>query len=163
MIRNIQFGVVSLFLLFSTVAALYEGSAILDDPWEWSYSTPFTQLLYGVVNNPSDISKLDYFVYAAKFQPAFPIIMVLSSLYLLILTGYHTFKQEKIFFAYYLSFLGGGLLLLSYFTSSSPTAGGHKMFSLFLVCGLLCIAASLIIYFQILKQIRMKMKAENNS
>ena len=162
MIKYIQFGVVSFFLLFSTAAALYEGSAILNDPWEWSYSTPFTQILYGVVNNPSDISKLDYFVYAAKFQPTFPIIMVLSSLYLLILTGYYILKQKKKTFAYYLSFLGGGLLLFSYFTSNSPTVGGHKMFSLFLVCGLLCIATALIIYFQILNQIRMKIKAIND-
>lgn len=77
----IQSSVSIALLLFSTAVAWYEGSAILDNPWEWRYSTPFTQLLYGVVNNPSDISQLDYFVYASKFQPTFPIIMILSSLY----------------------------------------------------------------------------------
>ena len=59
------------------------------------YSTPFTQLLYGEVSEVSEISQLDYFVYAAKFQPTFPIIMVLSSLYLLILIGYYIFQEER--------------------------------------------------------------------
>jgi len=71
----IQFGLITILLLFSTVAAWYEGSAILDNPWEWKYSTPFSQMLYGEVQSDSDISQLDYFVYAAKFQPAFPVIM----------------------------------------------------------------------------------------
>lgn len=152
----IQFGVASFFLLFSTTVAWYEGSAILDNPWEWRYSTPFTQLLYGVVSNPNDISQLDYFVYASKFQPTFPIIMVMSSLYLLILTGYYIFKQEKKGFAYYLSVLGGGLILLSYFTSNSPTVGGQIMFYIFLVCGVFCIVTALMNYYQILNRIMIK-------
>jgi len=152
----IQCGISSFFLLFSTAVAWYEGSAILDNPWEWRYSTPFTQLLYGVVSNPSAISQLDYFVYAAKFQPTFPSIMVLSSLYLLILIGYYILKQEKKWFACYLTFLGGGLLLFSYFTFNSLTVGGHILFSLFLICGLLCITTALIINFQILNRIRMQ-------
>ncbi|WP_257985121.1 YjdJ family protein [Bacillus sp. T33-2] len=112
----IQFGASSFLLLFSTAFALYEGSAILDNSLEWEYSTPFTELLYGEVNKSSDISQLDYFVYAAKFQPAYPVIMVLSSLYLLILIGYYVFKQVKKLFACYLFFLGGGLFSFSYFT-----------------------------------------------
>ncbi|MEH7886953.1 YjdJ family protein [Bacillus sp. JJ1609] len=152
----IQFGVSSILLLFSTAVAWYEGSAILDNPWEWSYSTPFTQLLYGGVGNSADISQLDYFVYSAKFQPTFPIIMVLSSLYLLVLIGYYILKKEKNWFAYYLFFLGGGLFLFSYFTSNSPTVGGRIMFPLFLICGLASIATALIIYYQILNRIRMK-------
>lgn len=145
----IQFGVASLLLLFSTTVAWYEGSAILDNPWEWRYSTPFTKLFHGVVSNPSDISQLDYFVYASKFQPTFPIIMILSSLYLLILIGYYILKQEKKWFSYYLTFLSGGLLLCSYFTFNSPTVGGDILFSLFLICGLLCITTALFINFQV--------------
>ena len=74
----IQFGIISDLLLISTVAAWYEGSAILDNPWEWKYSTPFSRLLNGEVHNNSDISQLDYFIYAAKFHPTFPVIMVIS-------------------------------------------------------------------------------------
>lgn len=155
MIRFVlQFSVSITLLLFSTAFAWFEGSAILDNPWEWRYSTPFTQLLYGVVNNPSDISQLDYFVYASKFQPTFPIIMILSSLYLLILIGCNILKQEKNWLAYYLTFLGGGLFLFSYFTSNSPTVGGHILFSIFIISGLLCVSVTLIIYFQILNRIK---------
>lgn len=152
----IQFGVSTLLLLFSTAVAWYEGSAILDNSLEWRNSTPFTQLLYGAVNNPSNILQLDYFVYAIKFQPTFPIIMVLSSLYLLILIGYCIFQEEKKGLAYYLSFLGGGLFILSYFTSNSPTVGGQLMFYLFLVCGLFCIVTALMNYYQILNRTRVK-------
>lgn len=155
MIRFVlQFSVSITLLLFSTAFAWYEGSAILDNPWEWRYSTPFTQLLYGVVNNPSDISQLDYFVYASKFQPTFPIMMIFSSLYLLILIGYKILKLEKKWLAYYLTFLGGGLFLFSYFTSNSPTKGGHILSPIFIICGLLCISAALIINFQVLNRIK---------
>ncbi|HZH61603.1 MAG TPA: YjdJ family protein [Metabacillus sp.] len=157
MIRFItQFGVAAMFLLFSTAVAWYEGSAILNNPWEWRYSTPFTQLINGEVSNQSDISQLDYFIYASKFKPAFPIIMILSSLYILILSGFYSLKQKKKWFSYYLLVLGGGLFLFSYFTFNSPTVGGRILFSLFIICGLLCVTTALSIHFQILDRIRTK-------
>nr|WP_308447216.1 YjdJ family protein [Alkalihalobacterium chitinilyticum] len=83
----IQLGIAITSLLFSTFASWYEGSAILDNPWEWEYSTPFSQLLYGEIQNANQISQLDHFVYAAKFQPTFPLIMVISGLYLILLNA----------------------------------------------------------------------------
>lgn len=151
-----QFGFASLSLMFSTVVVWYEGSAILDNRSEWRHTTPFTQLLYGEVVKSSDISRLDHFVYAAKFQHTFSIIMVLSSLYLLVLLGYFIFKQETKGLAYYFFFLGGGLLLFSSFISKSSTVGGQIFFSLFLITGLICIITSLLIYFQILNRVRMR-------
>ena len=145
----IQFGIASILLLISTVAAWYEGSAILDNPWEWKYSTSFSQLLSGEVQSDSDISQLDYFIYAAKFQPTFPVIMVLSSLYLLILIGSYFLKRQYKWFAYYLFFLGGGLFSLSYFILNSPTLGGHIFFYIWIVSGALCMATAVITYFQI--------------
>ncbi|MDQ0232642.1 YjdJ family protein [Metabacillus malikii] len=147
----IQFSVVSIFLLFSTVFAWYEGSAILDNPWEWKYSTPFTQLLYGVVSNKNDISQLDYFVYAAKFQPTFPIIMVLCCLYLVILIGFYILKQKNYWFAYYLYFLSGVLFLFYYFTLHSPTIGGHLLASIFLICGISCGLTSLLVHLKLIR------------
>lgn len=52
------------------------------------------------------------------------------------------------------NFLGGGLFLFSYFTSNSPTVGGHILFSIFIISGLLCVSVILIIYFQILNRIK---------
>ncbi len=136
----IQFGIASILMLFSTAVSWYEGSAILDNPWEWRYSTPFTQLLYGEVSKPSDISQLDYFVYAAKFQPTFPIIMIISALYLLVLVGYLLLKREDNLLDIYISLLGICLLLLSYFVFNSPTFGGQIFFFIFLTSGILCSA-----------------------
>jgi len=69
-------------LLMSTAISWYEGSEIIDDSLEWKYSTPFSQLFNIEINNGQDISRLDYFVYAAKFQPLFPTIMIVSVLYI---------------------------------------------------------------------------------
>lgn len=145
----IQFGIASILLLISTVAGWYEGSAILDNPWEWKYSTPFSQLLSGQVHSDSDISQLDYFIYAAKFRPTFPVIMVISSLYLLILIGYYFLKRQYKSFSYYLFFLGGGSFLLSYFIFNSPTVGGRIFFYIWLVSGVLCTVTAVVTYFQI--------------
>ncbi|MFE6169003.1 YjdJ family protein [Viridibacillus arvi] len=145
----IQFVTVLLLFIFSTFFAWYEGSTILDNPWEWGYSTPFSQLLNGEVHSASDVSQLDYFIYAAKFQPAFPVIMVISSLYLLILIGYYSFKKKNKWFAYYLFILGGGLSFLSYINYDSTILGGEILYCICLVSSVLCIAAATISYFQI--------------
>ena len=71
-----------LTLSMSTAISWYEGSGIIDNPLEWKYSTPFSQIFNIEINNGQDISQLDYFVYAAKFQPFFPTIMTVSVLYI---------------------------------------------------------------------------------
>ncbi|MFJ5771667.1 DUF4306 domain-containing protein [Psychrobacillus sp. NPDC093180] len=76
-------------LLLSTLIARYEGSAISYDSLEWGYSTPFTKLFNIEITRGSDISQLDYFVYAAKFQPLFPTIMMVSVLYILSIVGFY--------------------------------------------------------------------------
>ena len=145
----IQFGTISLLLLISSVAAWYEGSTILDNPWEWKYSTPFSRLLNGEVHNNSDILQLDYFIYAAKFQPTFPVVMVISIFYLFILIGSYFLKGRYKWFAYYLFLLGGGFLFLSSFIFHSPTLGGRIFFYLFLINGVFCIVVAVIKYFRI--------------
>ena len=148
----IQLGIAITFLLLSTFAGWYEGSAIVDDPWEWKYSTPFSQLLYGDVKNTNQISQLDHFVYAAKFQPTFPLMMLISGLYLLILIGYHLFKNHKKRFVYFLSLIAGTLFFLSYLVLNSPTIGGQIFFYFGLTSGILSIAGAAIIYFIVCKR-----------
>ena len=144
-----QFGLASSFLLFSTIASWYEGSAIVDNPWEWKYSTPFSQLINGPVHSSSDISQIDYLIYAVKFQPAFPVIMVISGLYLMILIGFLFLKKQYKWFTCYLSFLAGGLFFLSYFIFTSPTTGGKVLFLTLLLTGLFCTLLAVLTYFQI--------------
>ena len=143
----LQVGLAFILLSFSTLISWYEGSAILDNPSEWPYSTPFSQIFYGVVESEKHLSMLDYFVYAAKFQPVFPVLMAISGLYLFVLIGYHFFKKQLKWFAYYLLTLASGLLLLSYFISSSPTAGGQILFYNWFISGIICVIIAAMLYF----------------
>lgn len=149
-----QFGAASVVFLFSALAAWYEGSAILNHSSEWRNSTPITQLMYGNVNESSDILQWDFFIYAAKYRPTFPMIMTVSGLYLLILLGYYIFKKVRKWYAYYLFLISVPLFLLSYFSFESSTDGGQKMFVLFSVCGSFCMLTGLITY--LMTTIRMK-------
>ena len=84
----------ALFLAAASVA-FYEGSALADNSWEWSYSTPVTSLMGGEVQEASDIAKLDYFYYAAKHEPAFPLIMIASILYIVMICGFMLLRLKK--------------------------------------------------------------------
>lgn len=81
--------------LASAFAAYYEGSALADNSWEWSYSTPITSLLGVEVRQASDISSFDFFYYAAKYEPAFPLIMMASILYIVLICGFMLLRLKK--------------------------------------------------------------------
>jgi hypothetical protein len=149
-----QFGAATGVFLFSSLVAWYEGSALLDHPSEWPSSTPFTHLMYGTVHQSSQISQWDFFVYAAKFEPTFPMIMTVSGLYLLIFLGYYIFKKLRKWYAYYLFLISFTLFFLSYFCYVSSTEGAQKMFDLFSGCGLFCMLIGFITY--LMASIRMK-------
>ncbi|MEW9502553.1 DUF4306 domain-containing protein [Jeotgalibacillus marinus] len=51
---------------------------ILDNPCEWKCSANFSQMFNGVVGQPSDISQLDFFIYAGEFKTTYPILMMMS-------------------------------------------------------------------------------------
>lgn len=138
-----------MFLIFFTIAAWYEGSTILDKPWEWKYSAIFTQLLHGEAVNQQTISQLDYFVYAAKFKPAYPLLMMISSMYLVILIGYRSLKNSHKGFALFLFILGISTIAASRFVSHSPTSGG-AIFAMFLLAsGILYLAVGLTYYLRV--------------
>ncbi|MDI3410632.1 YjdJ family protein [Bacillus sonorensis] len=73
----VQFGTAAILFLFSALASWYQGSGLLNDPWEWKYSAKFTTLLYGAdsIKDAGDISQLDFFVYAAKHTPTTVVLM----------------------------------------------------------------------------------------
>ncbi|MEH7440625.1 YjdJ family protein [Neobacillus drentensis] len=78
-------GLAILVLCFSTVLAWYEGSNIVDDSFEWKYTAKFTTYFNGDVSDYHDINQLDYFIYAAKFHPFFPILMLVSGSVIIVL------------------------------------------------------------------------------
>ncbi|WP_255375091.1 DUF4306 domain-containing protein [Anoxybacillus sp. UARK-01] len=91
-------------------------------------------MLHGSITNSSDISQLDHFIYAAKFKPAFPLLMALSIIYIVMLTGYwlcrRSNKRFRLFYA-------GSLLfwILGAIVADSPTIGGHYFTMLFMTAG----------------------------
>jgi hypothetical protein len=149
-----QFGATSAVFLFSSLVAWYEGSALLDYPSIWPSSTPVTQLMHGTVHVSSQISQLDFFVYAAKYEPTFPMMMTVSGLYLLVFLGYYIFKKVRKWYAYYLFLISCSLFFLGYFCYESSTDGAQKMFTLFSGCGLFCMLIGFITY--LMASIRMK-------
>ncbi|MBO0998787.1 DUF4306 domain-containing protein [Bacillus sp. SD075] len=144
-----QMIIAALFFMVFTFCTWYEGSEILDRPWEWKYSTHFTHVNDDQTMDADDISSFDYFVYAAKFKPLFPFFMVLAALYFIILTGYILFKRSMKKMALFLLGLGVLLLLSNGFVSHSPTVGGNIFQAFFLIGGMITILSAAHYYLRI--------------
>jgi Domain of unknown function (DUF4306) len=140
-----QVGVGLVVLGFASLVSWYEGSALLDNPWEWRYSAPLSELVHGSVTSSNDIVAIDFFVYAAKFSPLYPGMMIISASYLSVLIGFRLFKQAG--FRIFLVLLGVIDFVLSFLISSSPTAGGNILFWLFLSVGLFMILGASVLQF----------------
>ncbi|XXM73099.1 YjdJ family protein [Lysinibacillus sphaericus] len=138
----IQIGLGIGVLFFSLFATLFEGSEIVDRPFEWEYSTPFS----GQVNEAGDISKLDYFVYAIKFKPAFPIVTAISLLYLLIVAGYLLISRKR-FYNLYLPILAVLQFILGALMFTATTSGAQFLSYVFIACGLVFVLAALMYHF----------------
>ncbi|WP_249599037.1 DUF4306 domain-containing protein [Peribacillus frigoritolerans] len=144
----LQMIITALFFMVFTFCTWYEGSEIVDKPWEWKYSTLFTHVNDEQGIDAVDISNFDHFVYAAKFKPLFPLLMVLAASYIIILSGYVLFKRRIKKMALFL--LGFGVLFLfsSGFVSHSPTVGGNIFQALFLIGGMIAIMAAALYYYR---------------
>ena len=145
----IQLVLASILLLFSTGAAWYEGSALLEHSWEWKHTAISSGIVNGQVENTSDILPIDYFLYAAKFAPLFPLLMLLSGTYLIILMGYISFKSNYTGFIYYLTSIGVLFLVLSGFVSNSPTSGLKIIFASLLFIGILFLVIALVRLYRV--------------
>ena len=130
----------------SSFIAWYEGSAIVEDSLEWKYTTPFTKMFGKEITNGFDISQLDYFVYAVKFQPIFPTIMIISSLYILSVTGYYLLKSKSKWTTSFWGLIGILLILLSGFIFTSATIGHSIFFWITFISGLLFIAVAVLLW-----------------
>lgn len=143
----IQASVALMVLVFSTIASWYEGSALVQAPLEWKHTAIFSKWINGSVNQANDILPLDYFIYAAKFSPAYPLAMLLSVTYLLILIGFVLFKGRTKALAYFLTSVGTVFLILCSLVSGSPTTGLKMFFSTSLLLGILAVAIAVILIF----------------
>ncbi|MFA9556402.1 DUF4306 domain-containing protein [Evansella sp. AB-rgal1] len=133
----IQYILVSILLLLSTFAAWYEGSAIRYYPEEWKNTALFSRVLNGEIINSSEISQLDHFIYAAKFTPLYPTLIILCLSYIIILSGYMLFKNNmKKITIFYLS-IGALYIFLGITVSNSSTIGGRYMTMTFVTVGII--------------------------
>jgi hypothetical protein len=145
----LQMIIAALFFMVFTFCTWYEGSEILDRPWEWKYSTHFTQVNDEQAMDAVDISNFDHFVYAAKFKPLFPLLMVLAASYIIILSGYILFKRRIKKMALFLLGFGVFFLFSSGFVSHSPTVGGNIFQAFFLIGGMIAIMAAALYYYRV--------------
>lgn len=68
----------SIVFLLATLVSWYEGGQLRDVSWEWKYTAVFSNWINGEVTSSNEILTVDHFVYAAKFEPFFPLLMAAS-------------------------------------------------------------------------------------
>src|SRR5690606_254741 len=130
------FGALTFFAV-ATFFSLYEGSQLDDISWEWPYSAVFTNWLSGGVTSADDILTIDYLVYAAKFEPLFPLIMFVSGMILFLQLSFWIFRRKKATLSVFLLLCAIALLVLSGALMASPTAGLELFSRVFLGTGIL--------------------------
>ncbi|ANU17979.1 hypothetical protein BBI11_13455 [Planococcus maritimus] len=126
-----------LVLIFSTLASWYEGGQLRDISWEWKYSAVFSTWLNGPVTEASDILMIDHFVYAAKFEPLFPLLMAASFLFIVLQLLGWLLRERKTLHIIFLSLMSVGLLLMSAMLLNSPTVGLTLFSAFFGLSGIL--------------------------
>lgn len=148
-----------LVFIFSTLASWYEGGQLRDIPWEWKYSAAFSTWLNGPVEDASDILVIDHFVYAAKFEPLFPLLMAASFLYIIFQLSDWLLRNRKTTHIIFLSLMAVGLLLMSAILLNSPTVGLTLFSGFFGLSGLLTLL--LILYRNNQKWLRRTAEVQN--
>lgn len=135
----------------STFFAWYESSEITENPFEWRYSTPFTNLFVQEIVNGKDISQLDYFVYAVKFKPLFPAIMFVSLIYLLSVLGMYLIKMKLKATTPFWGCTGLILLFSSVVISQSFTIGNSVFFWIASINGMIFLVVATLLWMMKMK------------
>lgn len=137
-----------LTLLMSSAISWYEGSDIIDNTLEWKYSTPFSQIFNIEINNGQDISQLDYFVYAAKFQPFFPTIMAVSVLYICTVLIFFIFQLNGQLAIILSGIISCVFIVISAIFFNSSTVGGNVFFWITAVGALIFISVAISLWYK---------------
>ncbi|MDQ0428494.1 cytochrome b subunit of formate dehydrogenase [Planomicrobium stackebrandtii] len=150
--RSILFFGALIFFAVAAFFSLYEGSQLDDVSWEWPHSAVFTNWLNGKVTSADDILTVDYLVYAAKFEPLFPIIMFISGLILFLQLAFWVFKGKKTALSVFLMVFAVMLLVFSGTLMASPTDGLQLFSRIFLGSAILIVASCI---FWLIKERRL--------
>ncbi|MEK6189559.1 MAG: YjdJ family protein [Carnobacterium alterfunditum] len=123
--------------VFATLVSWYEGGQLRDYPWEWEHTAIFSNWVNDGFTNAENLLVIDHFIYAAKFEPLFPLLMASSFFWMVFQLIFWLFKGRRavrntlLLLITIASFTMCGILF------DSPIAG-FKLFSLFFgVVGLL--------------------------
>ncbi|MFF5994934.1 DUF4306 domain-containing protein [Lysinibacillus sp. KU-BSD001] len=138
----------------SVFVSWYEGSSIIENSLEWHYSTPFTNRLNIEIITGKEIVPLDYFIYAAKFQPVFPILILLSIIYIaaiviLIVVKFNRHKWATIITIIISLFLGSFSITLT----DATTTGGKTLF-------IITLTSTVFLIFLLIMNLRKKSASE---
>lgn len=130
--------------LLSSVATWYNGSSVLEGPLSASLTGGLTKS--SAVHHYSHI---DYLLYTIKFHPQFPIMMMVSGIYLIVLLSIIGFKKRYGLISSCCLCITALLCYSSYKLSHTPTEGEHAMITSSLAAASLCLAVGL---FYLLKR-----------
>ncbi|UAL45904.1 YjdJ family protein [Sutcliffiella horikoshii] len=145
--RTIPFGLAIMFFCIAIFASWYEGSELVDNSFEWKHTAVFTSWIHDGEVERGNISQLDYFVYSIKFKPIFPIIMMVSFIYMIFAIGQNLLKpglKQNLF----VSILGVILLVGAGLLSGSPTSGAKVFMMSQLLVGILLIGLAVFHQFR---------------
>lgn len=131
-------------LLVATLISWYEGSQLIDRPWTWKYTAVFSNRLHGKVTASSDILAIDYFIYAAKYEPLFPFLMAVSLLSLVLQAAHWLAEKDKLMLPVSLLVIGLASIGFSVLLGSSPTKGLNFFTTFFGLIGFLSVFGTIV-------------------
>ncbi|WP_367183502.1 DUF4306 domain-containing protein [Sporosarcina sp.] len=118
-----------LILLFSLLVSIYEGSEILNTPWEWEHTAIFSNLTNEQLKTTKDILLIDYFIFAAKFSPIYPIVSLIATYSITFqIIFWIKNKLTRIISFWLITFIS---IILMITLKNSPTQGLHLISILF--------------------------------
>lgn len=125
--------------VLAALVSWYEGAQLRDIPWEWKHTAVFSNWVNDGFTNSNNLLAIDHFVYAAKFEPLFPLLMAISLLYMIVQLIFWLFKRRKAIRNLLLLSLAVASFVLCGILFDSPTTN-FKLFSLFFgVVGLIAV------------------------
>ena len=121
----------------------YEGSELLDHEFEWKQSAKISNY-FTEVNEKSDINQLDFFIYAIKFRPLFPVLMSIS-FYILSLYIINWISKGKNFHLIHLIY---GLILsvFGFIFNQGSTVGSYYFGVMFYILGITSLITAYLFY-----------------
>ena len=116
--------------VLATLVSWYERAQLRDIPWEWKHTAVFSNWANDGFTNSDNLLAIDHFVYAAKFEPLFPLLMAISLVYMAFQLVFWLFKYHKAVRNLFLVSMAVASFVLCGILFDSPTTG-FKLFSLF--------------------------------